>query len=133
MPEHLDSIGSWLVRLFTNIFFQPDDIVSSRTFIHGISRGITVRINGNYMTYDEFRDAIEDARAKNYISEQQNDELLESQTDPKGTSGSVAQLSQFTLKDKVTGNVTNSSTVILATIEWAEGKRVLTQLTEVSK
>lgn len=65
------------------------------------------------------------------MSEQSNVDLLTFQTDPEGQGGSVAQLSRFTLKDKVTGHETSSSAVILSTVEWTEGRRVLTQLTEV--
>jgi hypothetical protein len=67
------------------------------------------------------------------MSEQSNIDLLTSQTDSDGKGGSVAQLSKFTLKDKVTGHETHSSAVFIATVEWTEGRRVLTQLTEVTK
>ncbi|KAJ5796988.1 uncharacterized protein N7518_005528 [Penicillium psychrosexuale] len=133
MPESLVSIGPWLVQLFRDVFFQPDDAVSSQAFDHGVSRDLAVRLNGQNLTFDEFRHAVEDTRAKNYIYEQSNDELLRVEADPRAGGGSVAQLSRFTLKDKSTGHETYSSTVILATIEFVEGRRVLTQLTEVSK
>ncbi|KAJ5772539.1 hypothetical protein N7520_003068 [Penicillium odoratum] len=132
MSEPNISIGPWLVQLFTKIFFQPDDGVSSQAFDHGVSPDLVVRINGKHLGYHEFRSVIQDTRAKKYISEQSNDELLASQADPEGKGGSVAQLSHFTFKDKVTGHEIYSSTVILATIEWSEGTRLLTQLTEVT-
>ena len=66
------------------------------------------------------------------MSEQSNVELLATPGDSKGGRESVAQLTSFTLKDKVTGQETSSSSVILATVEWTKGKRVLTELTEVT-
>lgn len=91
------------------------------------------RLNGQHLTYDEFRRAVEETRANNYIYEQSNDELLGVQNDARGGGGSVAQLSRFALRDKVTGHEIYSSTVILATIDLVEGRLVLTYLTEVTK
>ena len=41
--QPLPSLGDWVDQLFNDIFFQPDDDLSTTTFEKGISRDVTIR------------------------------------------------------------------------------------------
>lgn len=65
------------------------------------------------------------------MSLQSNDEVLK-WDDPEKQGGTVAHLTKFTLKNKATGNEVKTTSLILSAVKWIDGKRVLTEMTEVS-
>lgn len=84
------------------------------------------------MDLNAYKSAVLDTRAKFELSVQRNEELLESHNMDQPTgSGSVAHISNLTLRDRQTGVERKESTVTLATVAIHQGKRVLTELTEV--
>ncbi|RFU27379.1 hypothetical protein B7463_g8957, partial [Scytalidium lignicola] len=89
------------------------------------------RINGIPFDYESYKNAIIDTRAKYNMTMTSNLELLASR-DP-GAGGSVAHISNFTLKDKKTGQEAHEASLTVATIKLIDEKRVLTELTEVHR
>lgn len=73
--------------------------------------------------------------APSIISLLNNRELLSSREDPdvNAGEGSVAHISSFILKDKQGGHERQEATVTLATVKTVDGKRVLSELTEVHR
>lgn len=79
-----------------------------------------------------YKTAVLDTRAKYELSVQRNEELLASyDVNVAGGEGSVAHISDFTLKDRQSGLEKKESTVTLATVKTVRGQRVLAELTEV--
>lgn len=50
---------------------------------------------------------------------------------PEKQDGVVAHITKFTTKDKSTGKESKKTSVIISTVKWIDGKRKLTELTEV--
>lgn len=91
----------------------------------------TNRVNAKSQTFDSYKQLIFRSRDKYNMTSQSNDELLCAKADEKGKAGSVAHLGRFTLKDKKTGQAVKSASVTLVTVEWIDGARRMTELTEV--
>lgn len=91
------------------------------------------RINGKPYTYHTYKEIINKARATFHISIRNNDALLLVEDCQGRNAGSVAYKSSVILKDSRTGAEIESESVILATVEWKDEKRILTELTEVTK
>ncbi len=144
-------LGDWVDELLTKTWFQPDDKVAQQSFLDGVapdlavrctspqprSRGRTThrwsRVNNDSFTYEQYRDIFQGARARDEMTVQANDELLAAEApDPSG-GGTVAHLSRWTGKDKVSGVETRWSTLTVANVQVRDGKRVLVGLTEVMK
>lgn len=87
------------------------------------------------MGLDEYKSAIVATRAQYHLSVEYNRELLSSREDPdvNAGEGSVAHISSFILKDKQGGHERQEATVTLATVKTVDGKRVLSELTEVHR
>lgn len=84
------------------------------------------------MDFATYERVVLDTRAKNELSQQRNQELLASKDgEQHNAGGSVAHISDFTLRDRQTGLEKKESSVTLATVAILNGKRILTELTEV--
>ncbi|GKT56356.1 hypothetical protein ColTof4_09098 [Colletotrichum tofieldiae] len=138
MPEfqltsNTAALGDWVDELLKIIFFQPDDILSHETFKEHIASDLIVRINHGRFDYQQFRDAVTQARAKDSMSVQSNNEIQAWNAPDGSGSGCVAHMSHFTLADKKSGQAVKSSSLTLANVQIRDGKRVLVELTEVAK
>lgn len=84
------------------------------------------------MDFATYESAVLETRAKHELSVQRNQELLASHDGEQyNAGGSVAHISEFTLRERQTGLEKKESSVTLATVAILEGKRILTELTEV--
>ncbi|KAH8698806.1 hypothetical protein BGW36DRAFT_150528 [Talaromyces proteolyticus] len=128
-------LGEWVDQLFTKVFFQPDDDLSTKTMESHFSRDLKVRVNGVPLDYDKYKSAILNGRAQNLYSIQSNQELLSSHDgiETVGSGGSVAHISTYTEMDKKTRLEKQQSTVTLATVAVLDGKKVLIELVEVQR
>lgn len=90
-------------------------------------------MNGVPLTYDDYKTAIARTRAQNVLSIENSRELLASRgiAETANGGGSVAYISTFTSKDRQTGHEKRELTVTLATVAVVDGRRLLTELTEV--
>lgn len=82
------------------------------------------RFNGRLLSFNDWKNVISAARAKNALTIKTNRELLSSDT-------SVAHISTFVLKDKETGVEQANTSVTICTVAWKDGKRILTDLSEL--
>ncbi|KZL79220.1 hypothetical protein CI238_04289, partial [Colletotrichum incanum] len=126
------ALGDWVDELLKKIFFQPDDILSNETFKEYIASDLIVRINHGRFNYEEFMNAVTQARAKDNMSVQSNNEIQVWNAPDGSGGGCVAHMSHFTLTDKKSGQAVKSSSLTLANVQVRNGKRVLVELTEVA-
>ncbi|KAB8211762.1 hypothetical protein BDV34DRAFT_218976 [Aspergillus parasiticus] len=132
--DQISSLGAWVDELLNTVFFQPDNDLSSRAIHEKFSSDLKVRINGVPISFEEYEKAIAATRAQNHLSIQCNRELLSTRdSDVDAAEGSVAHLANFTLKDKHNGQERAETTVTLATVKTVDGRRVLSELTEVHR
>jgi hypothetical protein len=90
------------------------------------------RINGTSLTAEIWKKAIFDARAKDEFSVLTIQELVAANGDADiGIEGTVAHISTFAVKNKETGAEKMETSQTIITAAWKDGKRIMTELTEV--
>ena len=85
------------------------------------------------MSRENYKNVVFDARAKDHLSVLTIRELLANNGDGGvGVDGSVSHISTFAMKDKQTGVQKAEGTGLsIITVAWKDGKRIMTDLTEV--
>ncbi|KAK0653193.1 hypothetical protein DIS24_g6229 [Lasiodiplodia hormozganensis] len=131
MSAQLKPLGDWVDQLLHTIFFQPDDNTAIKAYTESVDPSFLVRINHDKYNFDQYKEAVNKARAQSEISLRSTSEILK-WDDAEQKGGTVAHLTKFTVKDKATGQETHSSSLILSAVRWINGKRVLTEMTEVT-
>jgi hypothetical protein len=87
-------------------------------------------INHDQIDFDQYRDTIKQTRAKYNLIPLSNDEVIHwGDADEKG--GAVAHLTKFWLQDKITHEQFLQTTNLIVIVEWINGRRLLTRMTEV--
>ncbi|KAM0453626.1 hypothetical protein ACHAPV_008960 [Trichoderma viride] len=131
MAQKVTEFGSFVDKIFYNIFFQPDDELSARYVKEHLSPDFKVRINGTGIPGDSFKDGIVAARAKSLFGVVQVQEILANSDASKASGGSVSHLTVFSVKDKDTGDERQESSLTLVTCALENGRVVITELTEI--
>ncbi|KAH7056033.1 hypothetical protein B0J12DRAFT_726951 [Macrophomina phaseolina] len=131
MSIQTKSLGDWVDGVIHEIFFQPDDELAVKAFDTYLAPDLHVRINLSHLTFDGYKEVVTNTRRTNIMSKQTNDEILKWE-DEDGTSGVVGHHSKFTLKDKVTGKDTGNTFLILTAVKEVDGKRMITEITEIA-
>ncbi|KAM0512469.1 hypothetical protein ACHAPE_008792 [Trichoderma viride] len=133
MAQKVTEFGSFVDNIIYNIFFQPDDELSTRYVKEHFSPDLKVRINGTGIPGDSFKDGIIAARAKSSFQVVQVQEILANSDANKASGGSVSHLSLFSVKDKDTGDERQDSSLTLVTCALEDGRVVITELTEIHR
>ncbi|KAJ3538903.1 hypothetical protein NM208_g5704 [Fusarium decemcellulare] len=124
-------LGQWVDTLLDTIFCQSDDALAISTYEQFVSPDLLYRINHDQYNYTQLYETFKEARKKNVIRTQSNDEV-HCWDAPEGSgAGCVAHMSHFTLTNKETGEETKCSSLTLANVRVNDGKRMLVELTEV--
>ena len=93
---------------------------------------IRPRINGKTLTAEIWKKAIFDARAQDEFSVLTVQELIATNGNADvGVEGTVSHISTFIVKDKKTGTQEVETSQTIITAAWTDGKRIMTELTEV--
>jgi hypothetical protein len=132
MSQTFTPLSDWVDQVINNIWFQPNDLLATKAYEDSISRDVSIRVNGVTLSYDQYKEVVKSARAKDEFFVDSNDELLTVLADEQGEAGSVAQFSKFTSKYKTPGEEIKSSNVIITTVKLSNGKRVLAEMAEVA-
>ncbi|RFU75901.1 hypothetical protein TARUN_6363 [Trichoderma arundinaceum] len=133
MAQKTTEFGSFVGKVFHEVFFQPDDELSAKSFKEYFSPDFTANINGTPIPGDFFKDAIATARAKELFKVVQVQEIIASNNADKASGGSVAHHTVFSVIDKETGAEHQEGSLTVVTCALQDGKVVLTQLTEVQR
>ncbi|OJD35879.1 uncharacterized protein BKCO1_1400027 [Diplodia corticola] len=131
MSAQLKPLGDWVNQLFDTIFFDSDDNNAIKAFTEGFDPSFSVKINHDSLSYDQYKEAIHKTRAQSEITLQDSSEILK-WDDAEQKGGTVAHLFKFVVKDKTTGKETNSTNLLLTAVKWIDGKRVITEITEIA-
>ncbi|KAL6903971.1 hypothetical protein GGI43DRAFT_432656 [Trichoderma evansii] len=131
MAQKITEFGSFVDNIFYNIFFQPDDELSSKYMKEYLSSNLQVHINGTSIPGDSFKDNIVAARAKSSFRVVQVQEILANTDADKTSGGSVSHLTVFSVTDKDTGDERQESSLTLVTCALEDGGIVITELTEI--
>ncbi|KAF4464156.1 hypothetical protein FALBO_9015 [Fusarium albosuccineum] len=140
-------LGQWVDTLLDTIFCQSDDALAMSTYEqfvsvdlfyrqHPLKRLVSTvsdrsRINHDQYNYTQLYETFKEARKKNVIKTQSNDEVHRWDAPEGNGAGCVAHMSHFTLTNKETGEETKCSSLTLANVRVNDGKRMLVELTEV--
>ncbi|KAK7726431.1 hypothetical protein SLS57_003518 [Botryosphaeria dothidea] len=131
MSTQLKPVGDWVDQAFNAIFFHSDDALAIKSFEDHFDPGLLVRLNHDRFTYDQYKEAVKHARSTDIITLDSSEEILK-WDDAEKKGGTVAHLTKFTTKNKKTGQETKSTSLILSAVKWVDGKRVITEITEVA-
>ncbi|KAH6976516.1 hypothetical protein BKA56DRAFT_589724 [Ilyonectria sp. MPI-CAGE-AT-0026] len=133
-PTHATSdLGKWVEDLYYRIFCHPDDEVSASAYDKGVAQGFTAKINHDQFSRQSFIDTITKFRVLN-VTNILSTKDIQTWDAPDGSgAGCVAQYARFTDTNKETGDVTETTTLLVANIQVIDGQRVLSDLTEVLK
>ncbi|KAL1647344.1 hypothetical protein SLS58_002672 [Diplodia intermedia] len=131
MSVQLEPLGDWVVQLFATVFAQQDDTNATKAYTEGWDPSFHVKVNHDSLNYDQYKEAINKSRTQSDITLQSSSEILK-WDDAEGKGGAVGHLIKFTLKDKTTGKETQGTNLILTAVKWIDGKRVITEMTEVA-
>ncbi|SPJ92809.1 uncharacterized protein FTOL_13774 [Fusarium torulosum] len=133
-PTRASSVlGKWVEELYSRIFVQPDDQVSTNAFKNNVTQDFVARINHGQFTRQTFMEAILKFRVDNTTKIQSTRDIQVWEAPEGSGAGCVAQYIHFTDTNKETGIGTNSSTLLIANIKVVDGQRKLVDLTEVLK
>ncbi|KZO96047.1 hypothetical protein CALVIDRAFT_527801 [Calocera viscosa TUFC12733] len=121
----------WVNDLVDLIFFQPDDEVAIKSFEESISPDIHIDVNGKILTRAAYLGLVHGYRKESVGTNLSNPTLVMAVSDAEKQTGTVAQCGKFSTVNKATGKDVRATGVTLCKVEWVNGKRVLTSLTEV--
>ncbi|EKG09922.1 Cytochrome b5 [Macrophomina phaseolina MS6] len=118
------------MQLSLKLYCQPDDDVAIKAYEEQVDPSFIARINHSHFNYDQFKEVLKQSRSALTFTLSSSDILKWDDAEKKG--GVVAQLIRSPSKDKVTGKETKATMLTLSTVKWVNGKRLLTEMTEVS-
>ncbi|KAF5609124.1 hypothetical protein FPANT_256 [Fusarium pseudoanthophilum] len=127
------ALSSWLQDFYARVLVQPDDEISEKTIKECVAEDFTARINHDHYTRQSFYDGIVKFRV-DYKATIHETKEIQSWDAPDGSgAGCVSQYLRFTDSNKETGVGSTSTTVLVASIKVVDGRKVLSELTEVVK
>ncbi|EJT99854.1 hypothetical protein DACRYDRAFT_109280 [Dacryopinax primogenitus] len=118
-------------NLLAAMFFETDDEKAIQAFEAGLSEDIRIEVNGAILPRPVYLGIVKGIRKDNVATDLGNPTLAMHVEDAEKQTGTVAQCGKFTLKNKSTGEEKTSSAGTIAKVEFRDGKRVMTSLTEV--
>ncbi|KAH7036246.1 hypothetical protein B0J12DRAFT_678672, partial [Macrophomina phaseolina] len=131
MATQSNSLSDWVNQLYHALYYQPDNDVAIKAFEEQVDPSFIARINHSHFTFDQFKELLKQSRSALTFSLSSSSDILKWDDEEK-KGGSVAQFLKSASKDNATGKETKSTTVILSTVKWVDGKRLLTETTEVN-
>ncbi|KAJ5225972.1 hypothetical protein N7468_007197 [Penicillium chermesinum] len=132
--ETTEPLGKWVEQLFKTAFFQSDDQMANQAMDQGFSENLKVRINGSLMDRATYQQAAVRVRGScQGVLENMEELLVTSAEHQPAGGGSVAHLLRFMMKDWKTGEEKKETAVIISTVDVSEGKRLVTEVTEVNR
>ncbi|EJT99853.1 hypothetical protein DACRYDRAFT_109279 [Dacryopinax primogenitus] len=123
----------WVDNLFGEIWFQPDDEKAFAAFEAALSEDIRIEfVNGAVLPRSVYLGFVKSYRKESFGTDLGNPSLSMNINDADKQTGTVAQFGKFSTKNKATGKETLSTAATIIEVEFRDGKRVMTSLTEVT-
>ncbi|EKG17527.1 hypothetical protein MPH_05265 [Macrophomina phaseolina MS6] len=129
MATQFNSVGDWVSQFRQEIYHQPNDDDAVKAFEAKADPSILVRTNHDHFTFDQYRGLIKQYRGTHTVSLLSNSTILEWHDAEKG--GTVGHLTKTLHVEKATGKKEQHTTLIITTVKWINGKRMVTEITEV--
>ncbi|EJT99855.1 hypothetical protein DACRYDRAFT_16973 [Dacryopinax primogenitus] len=131
MTSAVKPLDVWTNDLIGEIYFNPDDATAFKAFEDYISSDIRIEVNGAVLPRSVYLGIVTRYREEGTGTDLGNPTLSMHVDDVEKQTGTVAQCGKFSTKNKATGAVVNATATTIIKVEFRDGKRVMTSLTEV--
>ncbi|PTD06363.1 hypothetical protein FCULG_00011876 [Fusarium culmorum] len=132
LVQPTSALGKWVIDFFEQLFCQPEDEIAASTLRDRTAEDFTARHNHDHFTRQSFIEAMIGFRIHGTTEILDVKEIQVWEAPDGSGGGSVSQLYRFTDIVKETGARTELLTLLIASVMVINGKKVLTDLTEVS-
>ncbi|KAH7045301.1 hypothetical protein B0J12DRAFT_730006 [Macrophomina phaseolina] len=130
MSAQQQSLGEWVERVNHDIFYQQNEEVFNKAVNEDIDSGLVVRLNHSVYNYEQFKGGLVHIRNTGYIVLHSVSEVAK-WDDSEKRGGVVAHMTEFATKDNTTGKETRKTSLVVSAVKWIDGRRKITELTEV--